>query len=63
MTTDVVTALKSTFTSFKKEGLLKIPSKNGSIITRLLEAVAVSLNEVGALPDEAPLDTLEGLSI
>ena len=63
MTTDVVTALKSTFISFRKEGLLKIPNENVSIISRQLEAVAVSLNEVDALPDEAPLDTLEGLSI
>ncbi len=63
MTTDVVTALKSTFTNFRKEGLLKIPHENVSVISRQLEAMAVSLNEVGALPDKAPLDTLEGLSI
>jgi len=63
MTTDVVTALKSTFSTFRKEGLTKIRNKNVSIISRQLEAVAVALHEVGALPDEAPLDILEGFLI
>ncbi len=63
MTTYFVTTLKSTFTTFRKEGLVQILNENVSIVTCQLEAIAVSLNEVGALPDEAQLDILEGLSI
>ena len=63
MTTDVFTALKSTFVDFWEKGLSKIQGENVSVITKQLEAVAISLHEVVSLPEEAPLDVLKGLSI
>ncbi len=53
MTTNVVTALNTTFTKFKKEGLLKICDENVSVAAHQLEGVATCLNEIGELPSEA----------
>ena len=50
MTTDVVTDLKTTFTTFKERGLYKTRVENVSLISNQLEYVAVSLNEVQSLP-------------
>ncbi len=49
MNTNVVTALKTTFTTFKKEGLFKIRDENVSVAARQLEVVATCLNEIREL--------------
>ena len=62
MTTDVVTDFNTIFTNFKDWSLSKIQGENISVINKQLEYVAVSLNEVDSIPEEAPLDVLNGLS-
>ena len=63
MTKDIVTALKTTYATFKERGISKIQGESGSVITNHLESVFVSSNEVDSLPEEAPLDILKLLSI
>ena len=51
------------FVDFREKGLSKIQGKNVSVMTKQLEAVAISLNKVDSLPEEAPLGILKGVSI
>ena len=63
MMTYAVTALKSIFITFKKEGFSSIQNKNVSVATCHLEAITISSNEVNDLVEEEPLHILEGLTI
>eukprot|EP00956_Cyclotella_meneghiniana_P039536 scaffold173548_cov23-Cyclotella_meneghiniana.AAC.1 len=63
MTTDVVTALKSVIAKFGRDGVAKIRGENVSVLAKQISAVAKSLARVNALPDEAVLDVLKGLSL
>ena len=45
----VITALKTTFTNFKEQGLYKTQGDNTSVITKHLDAVEVILNGVDSL--------------
>ena len=61
ITTNVVTALNITFTDFKERGIYKIQGENIIVTTKHIEDVALILNEVDSLPEEAPLDILKGI--
>ena len=63
MSRDVVNALKTFLQNFSEKGFSRHPGENVSIMTKQLRAVCISLDEVGALPGETPLDILQGLSI
>ncbi len=54
--------LKNLLTTFESKGLTQIQGKNVSVITKQLHATVVSLDEVGALPDETYGDILNGFT-
>ncbi len=58
MSCNIINALKNFFNVFESKGLIHIQSKNVSVINKKLRATVVSLNEVGALPDETYDDIL-----
>ena len=63
MTTDFITDLNKTFFNIKEQIISKNQGNNVSIETKYIEAVAVSLNGVESLPEEAPCGILTGLYI
>ncbi len=62
MSCDVINALKNFLKIFESKGLSHIQGKNVSVITKQLNAAVVSLDEVGALPDETYGDILRGFT-
>ncbi len=56
MSCDVINALKNFLKIFESKGLTWIIGNNVSVITKQLHATVVSLDEVGALPDENPVE-------
>ncbi len=62
MSRDVINALKNFLKIFESKGLTRIQGENVSVITKQLHAAVVSLDEVGALPDETYGDILRGFT-
>ncbi len=62
MSHNVINALKNFLKIFESKGLTRIQGKNVSVITKQLHAAVVSLDEVGALPDETYGDILQGFT-
>ncbi len=58
MSRNIINALKNFLKIFESKGLTQIQGKNVSVITKQLHAAVVSLDEVGALPDETYEDIL-----
>ncbi len=58
MPCDVINALNNFLKIFESKGLTWIQGKNNSVITNQLHITVVSLDEVGALPDETYGDIL-----
>ncbi len=62
MSCNVINVIKNFLTSFESKGLTWIQGKNVSMITKQLHTTVVSLNEVGALPDETYGDIHHGFT-
>ncbi len=60
MSCDIINALKNFLKIFERKGLTWIQGKNGSVITKQFHSPVVSLDEVGAMPDETYGDILQG---
>ncbi len=59
---DIINALKNFLKIFESKGLTQIQAKNISVTTKQLHAAMVSLDEVGALPDETYGNVLQGFT-
>ncbi len=62
MSCKVINALKNFLKVFESKGLTRIQGKTVSMITKQFHATVVSMDEVGALPDETYGDILHSFS-
>ncbi len=62
MSRGVINSLKNFLKIFESKGSTHIQGKNVSVITKQLHAAVVSLDEVGALPDESYGDILQAFT-